>query len=220
VLRALDGIDDGPPEAPARRLHRRWLLPAALVAVTAPTALLLPHAIRDRGQGDTITGNAQNAPIDAPSTAELPRQAAERSDDPAAHIAYARALLSDGQLVDAIKAYDRAATIDPTNPEPLAYHGWIVLLACLPDDALPYLDRAVTADPSYPDAHFFRAMALRDLGRPADAVAELDNYLRLAPADDTMRRQVEALRGELARPGTTTTATIATTRRGGTTAAD
>ena len=196
-LQQLEPTDDSEvPEATSRR--RRWVAPvvvAALVAVGA--AVFLPGAISERAPGQTITGNSDLAPA-APTPEQAVALATRRPDDPEAQLGAARALLEQGELVDALKAFDATTALEPGWPEPHAYAGWIVLLAGLPDRALVRLDRAVEADPSYPDAHFFRAMALRALQRESEAVPELEMYLRLTPADDPLRPQVQAVLDELA----------------------
>ena len=206
ALRSLSSAENEPraePSTPGPR--RRWAVPVVLAAVVLVALVLLPRALRDRQPGETITGNAQSTATSVPIE-DLERRAAERSGDPAAQLVLARALLEARDLVGALKAYDRAAALDPSNPEPHAYGGWIVLLAGLTDEALPRLDRAIAADAAYPDARFFRAMALRRAGRDAEAVGELKAYLRLVDDDDPMRPQVEALLDELRSSSTPTTA--------------
>lgn len=207
VLRVLAAVDRPDPAlvaaSPRRPPTRRWAVVAALVAVAALAAVAVPRALQDRPPGATITGNAQSRP---PGLDALARRVADQPDDPEARLAYARGLVAAGQLVDALKQYDQAAQLDPANPEPHAYSGWIVLLAGVTDTAMARLDRAIAADAAYPDARFFKAMALRRLDRPAEAAAELRRYLELAPADGPLRRQVEALLAELTTGTTTATA--------------
>ena len=192
-LEAPTVTDDERPERP--RGH--WVAPAVAAGlVVGAIAIILPGAVSDRAPGQTITGNTDLAAPD-PTAEQVVAFAASRPDNAEAQLGAARALLGQGQLIDALKAYDRAAALEPGRPEPHAYGGWIVLLAGLPDRALARLDRAVDADPSYPDAHFFRAMALRELDRDAEAVTELETYLRLTPSADPLRAQVEAVLDEL-----------------------
>ncbi|MPY95728.1 MAG: tetratricopeptide repeat protein [Acidimicrobiia bacterium] len=64
-------------------------------------------------------------------------------------------------------------------------------------------DRAVALDPAYPDARAFRAVLLERLGRPAEALAELDAFDALDPpqlmsdlvAQFQLRERVEAQLG-------------------------
>lgn len=119
-----------------------------------------------------------------------------RPEDVDARLALARFLLQSGEPVDALRHYDEAARLDPTDAESRAYGGWILFLAGLIDEALPRLDAAVAADTAYPDAHFFRGMVLRDRGDETGAAAELRTYLDLE-ADGPLRSRVEAVLAEL-----------------------
>jgi len=172
--------------------------------VLAVGGVLLVRAAGDRQPGQTITGNAQSAADDLDALARAARQ---RPDDADAQLAYATALMEDRQLVDALRAFDTAARLDPTNPGPKAYGGWIVFLAGLPDEALTRLDAAVAADPAFPDARFFRGMVLlRGRQDETAALAEFREYLRLAP-NGPERQQVQALVDELAAAAPTTSTT-------------
>lgn len=215
VIRLLTAVEDAsavttPAPSEPRRGRRRAVgaAAAAIVAVVAIAGLVvMPRAVQDRPPGASITGNAQSQPA---SIESLARRAAARPDDPQAQLAYARALLSARDLVEALKRYDEAARLDPANPEPHAYSGWIVLLAGITDKAVTRIDAAIAADPSYPDAHFFKAVALRRLDRAGEAATELRRYLDLAAVDAPLRAEVESLLHELT-TGTTTSTTATTT---------
>lgn len=205
VLRAISRVQflyaDGVP-AVAKRSRRRLYLPvAATVAVVLLGAGLLSRSLGERGQGATITGNAQSA---APELGALAQAAEDQPDDPKAQLDYAWALLQSDRPVDALRSFDTASRLDPNDPAPKAYSGWIVFLAGLIDEALPRLDAAIAADPSYPDAHFFRGMALlRGRDDRAGALTELREYLRLLPSSP-QREEVQALIDELAQAQTPT----------------
>ena len=200
VLRALErlavdtAIETPPP--PSRRMLRRFGGVAIVVAVVSAGGVFLVRAVGERQPGQTITGNAQSI-VAADDLDGLARAAKDRPTDPAAHLAYASALLEAGKLVDALRAFDTAARLDPADPMPKAYGGWIVALAGLTDEALSRLDAAVATDPSYPDARFFRGMTLlRGRNDRAAASVELREYLRLAP-NGPERDQVQAILDEL-----------------------
>lgn len=214
VLRAIDHLraDDGGVEPVAPRRPRRVL---AIVAVTLAVGVasggLLVRSLGDRQPGQTITGNAQStepmAGMDmAPDLEALAATARDRPQDARAQYAYAQALLKAQRVVDALVAFDAAARLDPADPAPQAYAGWIVFLGGLPDAALKRLDAAVATDPSYPDARFFRGMTLlRGRNDTAAALVELREYVRLAtPGPD--RDEVQALVTELEQPTSTTSA--------------
>lgn len=206
VVRILDAARAEPPDEPtahtrrSRQRRRRLAVIVPLVVVIVFAAVLLPLAISDRGEGETITGNAQNQ--DAGT--RLADAVEERPDDPTARRVYARYLLDRRQFVDALAQFDAAAELDSSDAESRAYGGWILYLAGLTDDALARIDAAIAADPAYPDAHFFRGLILaRERSDQRGAVTELRRFLELAPPNAPMRPEVEALLAELqATPGT------------------
>ncbi|MGH9210172.1 MAG: tetratricopeptide repeat protein [Acidimicrobiales bacterium] len=194
ILRTLERNTPAAPAETATRPERRTssrALPVAvaLTAVLGVGALVLPGALKDRQPGDTVTGNAQPT---GPAGDSLAAAVQRNPNEPQARLAYARYLLDQGNLVDAVRQFDAVRRLDPTNAEALAYSGWIIALAGVTDAGMERLDAAVAADPDYPDAHLFRGMTLLDTGRPADAVAELERYLELAPGTP-QRAQIEAL---------------------------
>ena len=193
ALRALDRLheqaaaDDDRPE----RRRRTWVPVAAVIVLIAVVgSVFLVRSLASRQSGQTITGNAQST---APDLATLAATAADSPGDSQAQLDYGFALLNADQPVDALRAFDAASRLDPTNPVPQAYAGWIIYLAGLPDDALARLDAAIAADPDYPDAHFFRGMVLlRGTGDQPGARAAFDTFLRLAPPGP-MRDQVQTV---------------------------
>jgi TolB-like protein len=75
----------------------------------------------------------------------------------------------------------RARALDPTNPDVL--DGIATALAWMrkPLEALPIVERAVAAKPNSDVSRYILGMVLLGLGRPDEAVAELDAFRRLAP---------------------------------------
>lgn len=177
---------------PGNRRRRRVIAVLAILALaglgTTGTLGLLG------GPGSTTTGAgaaaaAASASLDA-TVAALRRTVAENPGDAGAHDALANALAQTGDLPGALKEFDAAVSADPKDAVALAYSGWIALLAGAPDKALDRLAKAEATAPGYPDAHAFRGIALlRSGGDPAEARAELERYLQLAP-DGPMTQQV------------------------------
>lgn len=195
VIRTLEAARTDPVHVPRAqpRSSRRWrrrLAVAVPLAVVVLTAVLMPSAVTERGEGETITGNAQSRD----AATGLANAIEERPDDPTARRLYAGYLLERGKLVDALTQFDAAAALDPGDAESRAYGGWIVFLAGLTDAALTRIDAAIAADPTYPDAHAFRGLILaRERSDPAEAINELERFLELASPNAPMRSPVEAL---------------------------
>jgi tetratricopeptide (TPR) repeat protein len=214
VLRSLrDGVDQRPAPPPVSRGLRLMTISGVVIFVVV-AAVALGRAIATREPGQAITGN------DAASTSRLETlrvAAADRPDDYDARIAYARALLGEDQA-EALRQYDAAARLDPTQPEPAAYAGWINGLAAgqldpgptrdaLVQRSLSQLDHAVEMNPDYPDAHVFRALVRRNvLGDAEGAIPDLQLFLTLAPQDHPMRESVLQVLAQATAETTTTVA--------------
>jgi tetratricopeptide (TPR) repeat protein len=200
VLRALRG--DGSPPSTTEGTRRPWLTAVALVAVAAVLAVLLAQALGTRGPGQSVTGNDPLTPSTAEPGAALAAAADADPDDYDARLAYARFLLPSDPP-GALREYDAAARIDPSQPEPLAYGGWIRALVAqevagddrdrLVAQAVARLDRAIAADDAYADAYVFKGLVLLNLADdPAGAVPMLQRFLVLAPPDHPQRALVLA----------------------------
>jgi tetratricopeptide (TPR) repeat protein len=174
--------------------RRRGVAAVAVVGLGVLAGELLARTAGERVAGEQATGSIRSTPATA----------AER----------AKALFDEGKLVDAIKGFDAILEKDPDNPEALAYHGWIVHLAGLSDDAMSWLDRAIAADPTYPFAHFFKALVLLQARNdPKGAIPELEAFLAnrppqgmVAPAQEMLRTARDAAAGKVPASTTSTTA--------------
>lgn len=196
ALRALTRVEAEAATLPVARPRGPQGVVAAVVAVAvvAVGSVALVGATRDRGAGETITGNAQAG---TPSGQALARAASERPDDVDAQLAYASSLMQRGDYLESLKTFDAAARLAPENPMPKAYAGWLLFLAGLPDEAMKRLDQALTTDATFADTHFFRGMVmLRSRQDRAGALGSFREYLRLAPAGPE-RAQVEKMVREL-----------------------
>ncbi|MEA2826213.1 MAG: hypothetical protein QOG43_652 [Actinomycetota bacterium] len=162
------GATRGPKNQPVPRRQRTLAISIgvafAIVAVAGMSVVLFAGG---RNPGQPVTGSVPG------DTA-----AASRVDD-------ALALENDGNAVEALQLYDEILADEPDNVEALAYRGWLLKRAGLPDQALVSLDRAVAVDPTFADAHFFRGMVLlQDRDDPAGAVVEFQAFLANNPPPD------------------------------------
>ncbi|MDQ3642361.1 MAG: tetratricopeptide repeat protein, partial [Actinomycetota bacterium] len=107
-----------------------------------------------------------------------------------------------GKAAEALKIYDELLKTDPRNVQALAYRGWLLKRAGLPDLAMASLDQAVAVDPRFPDAHFFRGMVLyQDRGDPAGAVTEFRLFMANNPPPEMVPLVEDVLRRAMADAG-------------------
>lgn len=179
VMRAIEaGPAPRPRGAPRGGRPKRSL--AVTVGVIAGVVALTAGAVT------AFSGPRRSG---APITGSLPESAQGR-------MAQALELEAQGRASDALKVYDDILEADPGHVPALAYRGWLLKRAGLPELALAALDKAVRLDPRYPDAHFFRGMVLyQDVKDPAGAVAEFRLFLANNPpaemvpvVEDVLRR--------------------------------
>jgi tetratricopeptide (TPR) repeat protein len=151
--------------APVRTRRPLVITLGVILAIAALTGGAVAAFSGQRGAGAPITGS-------------LP-------DTPSGKLQQALQLETDGKAADALKVYDDMLKTDPRNVQALAYRGWLLKRAGLPDLALSALDQAVAIDPKYPDAHFFRGMVLyQDRADPVGAVSEFRLFLSNNPPQE------------------------------------
>jgi cytochrome c-type biogenesis protein CcmH/NrfG len=208
---------DGEPvadvtEAPPVSRRRRVLTVAGIVAFAVVAGIALAYGLGARLPGQTITGN-QAADAQASAAEQLARLRAQvraAPDDVAGRLALAQTLMGRQRGAEALTQFQAAAKLDPTNPEPFAYSGWLIRLSGYPDPGLTLLDKAISLDPKYPDARFFKGVILfRDKKQPDAAIPEFQQYLVAAP-DSPLAPQVRRLLAEAVEAGTSGSSTSTT----------
>ena len=207
VIRSLDtGTDLTTPEPARGSTLARALTVGGILAFALAAAFLLTHAVGQRHPGQTITGNNQVGSGPTTTGADPgPTLAAAVKRQPksyAAHIAYARYLISNNDFGDAVHEFGAAARIDPSQPEPPTYAGWAgALLAEQVKDAktrrtllaasLERINEVTTASPKYPDAYALKGVVLFDFEHNAhDAIPSFQEFLLLTDDSNPMRSQV------------------------------
>ncbi len=164
VVRALEG-HDAVVAADADRVgdgakgggRIRTVAVSALVVVFALAAgFVIADNFGTRTSGDSLVATEPSSNREKIAQA----QQLEASGDP------------DG-LAEAARLYDEVLESDPENVDALTYKGWLLTRAGL-DEGMVLLDQAISLQPGYAAPHVFKAVALRNAGDPAGALAELD----------------------------------------------
>jgi cytochrome c-type biogenesis protein CcmH/NrfG len=215
VIHRLDGDPveavTGPPPVSARR---RVLTIAGVVVFALVVGVALAYGLGARLPGQTITGNAavSTQPSAKEQVAGLRAKVRANPNDAATRLALAQALMGTQDGTGALAQFQAAAKLDPTNPQPYAYSGWLIRLEGFPDQGLTLLDKAIALDPKYADARFFKGLILfRDKKQPDAAIPEFQQYLVAAPnsplAAQVRQLLAQAVEAGKAGPSTTTTST-------------
>ena len=152
-----------------RRRVRLVIGIAAAGCFVAGAALLAVSLAGVRLPGESATGSVTL------SSAQQEQETLER----------AAILGSEGQVAEAVQLYNQVLQADPTQPDALAYGGWLVRLAGLASKNRLVLARgdasvarAVKVAPGYPDGHALLGVILyEDFGRPAAASAQFRDAL-------------------------------------------
>ncbi len=204
-----DGVTRDPPGAPSASRSMRVFAVGGIVVFAVLAAVLLAHTIGQRRAGGEITGDSAAGAGATTSTSPNRVLAAAKSAAAGApksyeaQIAYARVLLTAGAAPAAIQQYLVAANVDPRQPEPLAYAGYLEVLVSnadtdatsqkqLIDVARKNLQQAITIDPSYPDSYAFQGELLTQIDKqPCPGALAFERYLSLAPANHPYRAQVQ-----------------------------
>jgi tetratricopeptide (TPR) repeat protein len=150
---------------------------ARLGGTVAATELIIDHLGYHQDFSDQMEKQARNLAL-------LERELAEHPDDPMTMFHYGEALGLGGRIAEAVDAYRRAIA-NPKMPRQnaaVAFRGLAGGLLRLKDyaGAIEACRSAVEVDAGYGPPYLIAALALSRLGRPGDAVEELDTYVRVS----------------------------------------
>lgn len=211
-----DGVDRAAPDGPRVPPLIRMLTIGGIVVFAVLAAVLLAHTIGQRHAGQEITGDAQagstggqsgTTSTTSPLTEALNAAKAATAAQPksyAAQIAYARALLAAGAYPVATEQYLKAAALDPKQPEPIAYAGYLsAILSNSTNDktarqqlinaATVDLNRAIQVDPKYPDSYAFMGELLAAVeSKLCPGAAAMEHFLAIAPDDHPYKARIES----------------------------
>jgi tetratricopeptide (TPR) repeat protein len=204
VIRSIaDGVERRTPGSRRVPPLMRGLTIGGIVVFALLAAFLLAHTVGQRSAGQQITGDAQSnrtsTTLSQVGQVAAAKAAAEANpNDYSARINYARSLVSIDPA-DSIKEFVAASKLDPKQPEPYAYTGWLTALVArqvttpatkqeLLDAAARSLDKAISVDPAYAPSYVFKGVILAQFeNKPCQGAIALQQYLAGAPTDDVMR---------------------------------
>lgn len=183
----LDAPDEEPltadDEEPVRAVPapRRRRVPWPTLAALAALVILLFVTIRLRSGGDALERGeaAYRAGRVAEAEQVFRGYAQEHPRDPRARIYLARIYREAGRLPDAEREVQAGLRASPEDAGLHTEHGFVLLDAHRPADAVPAFRTALRHDEESPRAWAGLVRALRAAGRPMDA----EQVLRLAPAE-------------------------------------
>lgn len=204
------------PEAPARPLSERALLFLAL-GLAAVVALGATGLYAMMGKPDVASANASPAKLlegegtppghpggdPAAMIAQLKAQVERNPSEPEGWRMLGWSYFQTGQFTESAQAYDKAATLDPTNPEHRSAQGESLVQAAggqMTPAASAAFRQALKLDPNDPRARYFLAVEKdqagdRD-GAMADWIALINSAPDGAPWVGEVRRFVEDLARE------------------------
>ena len=124
---------------PGPVLPRRAITILTVLALLAGTGTALAVGVRSRGAGDLPTGDLPGGPAADAGLGALLTATRERPEDPGAWIALGRAYDGAEELTSALRAYDRALTLRPSDDVQLLRAGVLVGGGSI-GEALPVLE--------------------------------------------------------------------------------
>ena len=164
---------------PGHALPRRAVIVLTVLALLAGTGAALAMGVRTRGAADLPTGDLPG-PAATPGLSQLVAATRERPEDPRAWVALGRAYDGGGELVEALRAYDRALALQPDADDVRLLRAAVLVRGGSIREALPVLTRLAARHPDDPDTLFVLGNAQDILGRP-EAETTLRRFLEVAP---------------------------------------
>lgn len=113
-----------------------------------------------------------------------------------AHINHGNGLAMQGLFSDALKSYDAAAKLAPTNPLPVYSMGVVAEEQRDLPKALTYYKRSIELDPKFEDGLFSAAAMHANLKQFAEAKALLKKLLEMNPKDEDARQMLAQIERE------------------------
>jgi tetratricopeptide (TPR) repeat protein len=183
-------VESNPDFAAARNnlgvsLLRIGLANQALPHLEAAAALDPTSALALVNLGNAYQATGQNS-----RAASAYQRAVNLNPDlGAAWVAWGGVQLEGGDLAAANQAFEKAVSFQADDALALKGLGAIAVLQQRPLNSLPYLQAASQASPRDAVIHVFLGLALEQLGRPEQALAEFQQAYVLS-SDDTLRDEI------------------------------
>ena len=119
---------------------------------------------------------------DYPAAGKIAKRAAEKFPDSArANFEFAFHLQKEGEISESLKHLQVAMKADPSYEEPFFFYGNLLVDQDKNTEAIPYLRKAIEDRNDYVPARVVLARALMNLGKWDEAIAELNETIRLDP---------------------------------------
>jgi tetratricopeptide (TPR) repeat protein len=115
------------------------------------------------------------------NTISLERRAVQVTDDYKAHYNLGLALMTEGNLEEAIAHYSRALEIKPDYTFALNNLGLALMRQGKLDDAIDSYAEALKIDPNYPEAHYNLGLAFMRQGKLDGAISQYRKALQIRP---------------------------------------
>ncbi len=176
-----------------RRWRRRTVIAGAVVLITAGACWAVVASSATRLPGQEITGKS----VGSQTEEKYLQQASDAA--------------SKGQLLDAVKDYQKVLASNPTDPDALTGEGWLLAQTGEPallTQGLTLLASAEASNPTYAPARVYRGLALLSEDDYTDAIPELQWYLAHNPDPASVAQVRQAL--QQAQAGAKTSASAPT----------
>jgi len=189
-VRVLQALRDGQPSYPALRSSLGDDHAVATVAFSLVTTRHIDCGKAPLG----IRATSDEAPPSQAVTSELSET--DRVLRASKCSRRALRLVEEGDLAAARLAAREAKTLDPSNAEHLALHGYLVGIAGLSGETLreglAELDAAIAREPDSDRALYYRGMLHRRLGQEPKALADFARAAELNPDNIAVQRELRA----------------------------
>ena len=168
VLEALDKLKDGPigpmPTAAAAAGRHLGFYLVAAIGLFLMLGLGLSQTTRERGQGESITGNSQQQSALMMRAEAAKKQLEGKPDDLALLNLVTYAALLEQNPKEAMEYVDRARKVAPDDPDVQIHLGILQLMVGMNERAGASIDLALVARPNYAKALLWQGVVKVSIG--------------------------------------------------------